>query len=153
MMCATVACLLWAQPVFAQAVRAGDKYEWFVSRLPIWALYGFTLGVLATWGWLRRIKYQPEELSIDAKVRKAFLYSLLAGVVLFVVSLWFDLWLVHSFPRVSLGSLEALSEAMRGWYWLQLVGLAAASFFVACYLMTRGAFSGRYALQPKRQGR
>jgi membrane protease YdiL (CAAX protease family) len=141
-------CLLMSQTVFAQTVSEEELYQWFLSRLPVWAVYGFGVGSITAWGWLRRIKYLPEELSIDRKVRKAFLRAFVLSVVLFVVSLWVDLWMVHEFETTSLSFMEALSETMRGWYWLALLALAALFFCIANMVFTQGAFSGRYALRP-----
>lgn len=145
----SVACyLLMSQTVFAQTISEEEKYQWFLSRLPVWAAYGFGIGAVTAWGWLRRIKYLPEELSIDRKVRKAFLWSFVLSALLFIVSLWIDLWMVHEFETTSLSFVEAFSETMRGWYWLALLSLAALAFYIANVLFTQGAFSGRYALRP-----
>jgi hypothetical protein len=149
-----VAALMFCGPVLAQGVTPGDKYEWFLSALFKAAALGVILGLATAWGWLRRIKYAPEELSIDPKVRRALAYSLVVSLFVFAAALWADIWLIYSFPRVNLGALEALSEALSGWYWVALLGLAAACFFVTNYVHIRllfKGFSGRYALNPSRK--
>lgn len=146
----SVACsVLMSRTVFAEPLLNEEKYQWFLSRLPIWAVYGLVLGAVAGWGWLRRIKYAPEELSIDRKVLRAFFWSLVSSIVLFIISMCLDLWLFREFESTSLSFTEALSETLHGWYWLALTGLGILTFYVGVILFTRGPFSGRYALLPR----
>lgn len=140
--------LLWCPSVYAQTLTEDEKLRWFMSRLPFWSLYGFGLGTIISLGWLRRVKYVPEELSIDQKVRRRFFGALLVSLLLFGASIWLDLWLIYTFETASQTALEALSEAWLSWQSFLLVGLAGLTFFIASLFWTRGTFSGRYALWP-----
>lgn len=145
---------LFACPsVYCQVLTEEEKMQWFVVRFPFWLAYGFVVGSIVALGWLRRVKYVPENLSIDGAVRRQFVVALFVSLIVFGATIWLDLWLLDSFESIIQGPLEALSEAWRSWQTFLLISLAGVSFYAANLFWTRGAFSGRYALWPgpKRQ--
>jgi hypothetical protein len=98
--------------------------------------------------WLRRVKYVPENLSIDGQVRRRFLVTLVLSLILFWGTIWIDLWLISNFENFLQGPLEALSEAGRSWQTFLLAGIGGLTFYVANLIWTQGTFSGQYALWP-----
>jgi len=145
--------LIACPSVYCQTLTPDEKMQWFIQRISIWAVLGFIVGTLASFAWLRRVKYVPENLSIDGKVRGRFVVALIVSAIAFGAAVWLDLWLVYNFETFLQGPIEALSETLRSWQTFSLVGLATLTFYVATLIWTRGAFSGRYALWfgPKRQ--
>ncbi|HKU76918.1 MAG TPA: hypothetical protein VJR02_23610 [Pyrinomonadaceae bacterium] len=149
----TITVLLSCPSVYCQVLTEDEKMQWFVVRLPFWAVYGLIVGTIVSVAWLRRVKYIPENLSIDNKVRRRFVAALLLSLLVFEMTVWLDFWLFYSFETVLQGPIEALSETWRSWQAILLIGLASVMFYAASFFWTRGAFSGRYALWPgpKRQ--
>src|SRR5690242_10074647 len=144
---------LSSSSVYSQTLTDEEKLQWFVVRFPFWLAYGFVLGTIVSLAWLRRVKYMPESLSLDGKVRRRFLVALLLSLIVFGASVWLDVWLVYSFENMIHDPVEAISEVSRSWQTFVFMSLAALMFYVAGLFWTRGAFSGRYALWPgpKRQ--
>jgi hypothetical protein len=134
--------------VYCQVLTEEEKLQWFAFRFPIWAAYGFLAGTIVAFAWLRRVKYVPENLSIDQAVRRQFVVSLIVSLIVFAATIWLDLWLISSFEEIIQGPLEALSEMGRSWQTFLLISVAGLTFYVANLVWTRGAFSGRYALWP-----
>lgn len=145
--------LIACPSVYCQTLTPDEKVQWFTQRISIWAVLGFIVGTIASFGWLRRVKYIPENLSIDGKVRGRFVIALVVSAIAFCTAVWLDLWLFYNFETLLQGPFEALSETLRSWETFSLVGLASLTFSAASLLWTRGTFSGRYALWfgPKRQ--
>ena len=139
--------LLLCESVFGQTLTEDERLNWFMTRLWFWLGFGFVLGTLAVI-LLRRVKYVPEKLSIDRQVRKLFFLLLVVASVIVVIAIWLDLWLIHESESFTQTALMALSETGRNLQTWLLVLLADLTFFFACVLWTRGAFSGRYALWP-----
>lgn len=144
--------LLSCSSAYGQTLTPEEKMDWFVPRLFFWAVCGFVVGTLATLAWLRRVKYVPENLSIDRQVRRRFLVALSLSLVLFGTGIWLDLWLVYKFETIIQGPVEAFVETWSAWQTFLLMSLGGLTFYVASLFWTRGAFSGRYALWlgPKR---
>ena len=134
--------------VYCQVLTEEEKLQWFVGRVPMWSAYGFIVGTIVSLAWLRRVKYVPENLSIDGRVRRRFLVALFLSLMAFGMTVWVDLWLFYSFETIIQGPMEALTETWRSWQTFLLITLAGLTFYAASLLWTRGAFSGRYALWP-----
>jgi hypothetical protein len=144
--------LLSCSSVYSQTLTPEEKMQWFLLRLPFWAVCGFVVGTVVTLMWIRKVKYVPENLSIDGKVRRRFLAALALSLALFGLANWMDLWFVYSSETIIPGPMEALLETWSMWQTFLLMSLSGLTFYVASLLWTRGAFSGRYALWlgPKR---
>jgi hypothetical protein len=140
--------LISCPSVYCQVLTEEEKVQWFAFRVPIWAGYGFLAGTIVAFAWLRRVKYVPENLSIDRAVRYQFIVSLILSLIVFGATIWLDIWLISSFEQIIQGPMEALAETGRSWQTFVLVSLAGLTFYVANLVWTRGAFSGRYALWP-----
>ena len=138
--------LIACPSVYCQTLTPDEKVQWFSQRISIWAVLGFIVGTIVSFAWLRRVKYVPENLSIDRRVRGRFVVALVMSAVAFYGAVWLDLWLVYNFETFLQGPFEALSETLRSWETFLLVGLATLTFYAASLIWTRGAFSGRYAL-------
>lgn len=125
--------------------------EWFYDRL-LWTMIisGIT-GLGAVLFVFRRIKYEPEEITLDRKVRRAFLLT--AGLTLFglAIFLLIDVSMIRDFG-IELTFAEAVSQVWLGWETVIILAFAALTFYVVAVLFTRvfgRAFpSGRYALWP-----
>ena len=145
--------LIACPSVYCQTLTPDEKMQWFTQRIFIWLILGFIVGTVASFAWVRRVKYVPENLSIDGKVRGRFVIALIVSAIAFCAGVWLDLWLIYNFETFLQGPFEALSETLRSWETFSLVGLATSTFYAASLIWTRGAFSGRYALWfgPKRQ--
>jgi hypothetical protein len=133
--------------VYAQALTGEEKMQWFFDRLPFSAVYGVLAGTFVALLWLRRVKYVPENLSLDRQVRQRFVVALVFSLIVFAGAVWLDLWLFYSFENFVQSPVEALSETTSLQTFV-LIAIASLMFYVASFLWTRGAFSGRYALWP-----
>jgi hypothetical protein len=139
--------LLSGPQVYAQALTGEEKMQWFFDRLPFSVGYGVLTGTFVALLWLRRVKYVPENLSLDRQVRQRFVVALVFSLIVFAGAVWLDLWLFYSFENFVQGPVEALSETTSLQTFV-LASIASLMFYVASLVWTRGAFSGRYALWP-----
>ena len=127
--------------------------EWHYDRLPWGMLLGAAVGLFVVFIIFRRIKYEPEELTLDRKVRKAFLLAVVATFLSLAILLLLDVYLVHDFG-LDLTFAEAVSQVWLGWRTLSILVGAVLALYVVAVLFTRPRFfgqafpSGRYALWP-----
>jgi hypothetical protein len=140
---------IFGSVLYAQSITEDQRFQWFFSRVAWWAVFGFILGIISTFAWLRRIRYAPELLTIDKSVRRAFIWSAVYSAIGLLLLLLFDAWLFYDFgipPTLA----EVVSQILLSWQVFSILVLSLLAFYVASVLFTRGSstFSGRYALWP-----